>query len=447
MTRETDQMQVLLERSARRQRVALRRGRRAAGLHPDPLDRRIGKASRRVLRSQALRLGAVWSLALALGVAGGLWLEQNGLPAFATASQVAQRSLPVADPQTVDLEIVQQPAPSPVVAAPPTATLAGPAPAAEVAGSLLSPESERTLAPVASPAAAPAAPPPAVETAAAVAPVAPLQAAPQQAAPLQAAPLQAALGAAGRPTWLANAVPAAVDLERPMIAVVIDDLGLRRQATRAAIALPGPLSLAFLAYAEDLDDQAASARAAGHELLLHQPMEPEGAQDPGPDALLTSLSGRENVARLTAALDRLPQVVGINNHMGSRFTASPVALEPVLRTLQRRGLLFLDSRTTGESVGLATARRLGVPSVGRDVFLDHRASAGRPYVERQLAEAEAIARESGAAVAIGHPHAATLDALRDWIPALQARGFQLVPISAAVQARQSRQLAEANRGR
>ena len=436
MTRETDQMQVLLERSARRQRVALRRGRRAAGLHPDPLDRRIGKASRRVLRSQALRLGAVWSLALALGVAGGLWLEQNGLPAFATASQVAERSLPVADPQSVDLEIVQQPAPSPVVAAPPTATLAGPAPAAEVAGSL-SPESERTLAPAASPAAAPAAPPPAVETVAAVAPVAP-----QQAAPLQAAPV-----AAGRPTWLANAVPAAVDLERPMIAVVIDDLGLRRQATRAAIALPGPLSLAFLAYAEDLDDQAASARAAGHELLLHQPMEPEGAQDPGPDALLTSLSGRENVARLTAALDRLPQVVGINNHMGSRFTASSVALEPVLRTLQRRGLLFLDSRTTGESVGLATARRLGVPSVGRDVFLDHRASAGRPYVERQLAEAEAIARESGAAVAIGHPHAATLDALRDWIPALQARGFQLVPISAVVQARQSRQLAEANRSR
>lgn len=441
MTRETDQMQVLLERSARRQRVALRRGRRAAGLHPDPLDRRIGKASRRVLRSQALRLGAVWSLALALSVAGGLWLEQNGLPAFATASQVAQRSLPVADPQTVDLEIVQQPASSPVVAAPPRATLAGPAPAAEVAGSL-SPESERTLAPAASPAAAPAAPPPAVETAAAVAPVAPQQAAPQQAAPLQAAPV-----AAGRPTWLANAVPAAVDLERPMIAVVIDDLGLRRQATRAAIALPGPLSLAFLAYAEDLDDQTASARAAGHELLLHQPMEPEGAQDPGPDALLTSLSGRENVARLTAALDRLPQVVGINNHMGSRFTASPVALEPVLRTLQRRGLLFLDSRTTGESVGLATARRLGVPSVGRDVFLDHRASAGRPYVERQLAEAEAIARESGAAVAIGHPHAATLDALRDWIPALQARGFQLVPISAVVQARQSRQLAEANRSR
>lgn len=445
MTRESDQMQVLLERSARRQRVALRRGRRAAGLHPDPLDRRIGKASRRVLRSQALRLGAVWSLALALGVAGGLWLEQNGLPAFATASQVAERSLPVADPQTVDLDL-ELPAPSPVVAAPPRATLAGPAPAAEVAGSL-SPESERTLAPAASPAAAPAAPPPAVETVAAVAPVAPQQAAPQQAAPLQAAPLQAALGAAGRPTWLANAVPAAVDLERPMIAVVIDDLGLRRQATRAAIALPGPLSLAFLAYAEDLDDQAESARAAGHELLLHQPMEPEGAQDPGPGALLTSLSGRENVARLTAALDRLPQVVGINNHMGSRFTASSVALEPVLRTLQRRGLLFLDSRTTGESVGLATARRLGVPSVGRDVFLDHRASAGRPYVERQLAEAEAIARESGAAVAIGHPHAATLDALRDWIPALQARGFQLVPISAVVQARQGRQLAEAERGR
>ncbi|WP_375595938.1 divergent polysaccharide deacetylase family protein [Algihabitans albus] len=440
MTRETDQMQVLLERSARRQRVALRRGRRAAGLHPDPLDRRIGKASRRVLRSQALRLGAVWSLALALGVAGGLWLEQNGLPAFATASQVAQRSLPVADPQTVDLDL-ELPAPSPVVAAPPRATLAGPAPAAEVARSL-SPEGERTLAPGASPAPAPAAPPPAVETAAAVAPVAPLQAAPLQAAPLQAAPV-----AAGRPTWLANAVPAAVDLERPMIAVVIDDLGLRRQATRAAIALPGPLSLAFLAYAEDLDDQTESARAAGHELLLHQPMEPEGAQDPGPGALLTSLSGRENVARLTAALDRLPQVVGINNHMGSRFTASPVALEPVLRTLQRRGLLFLDSRTTGESVGLATARRLGVPSVGRDVFLDHRVSAGRPYVERQLAEVEAIARVSGAAVAIGHPHAATLEALRDWIPALQARGFQLVPISAVVQARQSRQLAEANRGR
>ena len=431
-------MQVLQLRSARRQRVALRRGRRAAGLHPDPLDRRIGKAGRRVLRSRALQLGSIWSTALALGVVGGLWLEQNGLPSFVTEWQLAEISLPIADSEVSEGQIARQPAPepSPVVAAQPAATLAKPAPTVEVAASP-TPEGETAPAPAAPPAAPsavpPAAPAPAVETAAAAAPVAPLQAA------LIAPP--------GRPAWLANGVPTAVDLERPMIAVVIDDLGLRRQATRNAIALPGPLSLAFLAYAEDLGGQTASAQAAGHELLLHQPMEPEGAQDPGPDALLTSLSGRENVARLTAALDRLPQIVGINNHMGSRFTASPAALEPVLRTLKQRGLLFLDSRTSADSAGLSTARRLGVPSIGRDVFLDHRASAGRPYVERQLAEVEAIARETGAAVAIGHPHAATLEALRAWLPALETRGFQLVPISALVQARQGRQLAEANRDR
>ncbi|WP_162906541.1 divergent polysaccharide deacetylase family protein [Algihabitans albus] len=416
-------MQLPLDRSARRQGAAVRRGRRAAGLHPEPLGARIAGACGRLARSQVLRLGLLWSAALTIGVAGGLWLGQEGLPGRAT--EIARTLEPGTAQQLAETDLSRS---GPLQSEFPPGELPSPAP--EVTA--IQPHGEDATA---APEVALAAPAPAEM---AVAP----EAGEPAAVPL-AAPVQSALIVPpGRPAWLANAVSQATLPDRPMIAVVIDDLGLKRSATRDTVALPGPLSLAFLAYAEDLDDQARLARAAGHELLLHQPMEPQGAQDPGPGALLTSLSAEENVARLTVALDRLPQIVGINNHMGSRFTASPAALEPVLETLRQRGLLFLDSRTTAESVGASLARQMGVPSIGRDVFLDHKVGAGRPYVEQQLAEVEAIASETGAAVAIGHPHSGTLEALRAWLPELEARGFQLVSVSAVVRARQSQQLAE-----
>jgi hypothetical protein len=237
----------------------------------------------------------------------------------------------------------------------------------------------------------------------------------------------------GTPTWLRNAVAASLDA-RPAIALVIDDLGFNRRAAATLNRLPGPLTLAFLPYATKLDEQTRAARAAGHELLVHVPMEPRGEEWPGPNALTSELAPAELVTRLRSQLRSFPGFVGINNHMGSLLTTDPERMAIVMAELRRLGLLFLDSRTTPQSVAALEADRMGVPHAQRDVFIDH--DVDRVTVLRALQRAEGIARAHGHAVVIGHPHDVTLEALRTWLPTLEARGIALVPISAIV-ARQS----------
>ena len=211
------------------------------------------------------------------------------------------------------------------------------------------------------------------------------------------------------------AVPVAAVGGRPMIAVVLDDLGLNRPAARRAIALPGPLTLAFMTYAERLPDLATKARASGHETLVHVPMEPEsGAEDPGPNALLTAHDSATLHERLTWGLNRFEGYVGINNHMGSRFTSQSEGMRTVFSQLRARGLLFLDSKTTAASVGRTLAEEYGVLYVARDVFLDN-AYQSRQAIRRQLAQLERIAQRHGSAVGLGHPHRTTLEELAAWI--------------------------------
>jgi polysaccharide deacetylase 2 family uncharacterized protein YibQ len=167
--------------------------------------------------------------------------------------------------------------------------------------------------------------------------------------------------------------------------------------------------------------------------MLHLPMEPGGRADPGPNALLVTLSDRELKHRVTTALDSFDGYVGVNNHMGSRFTAYRPGMEAVLRQFKERGLLFLDSRTTPSSVGDQVAQEVGVPSVARNVFLDDDESIDA--VRRKLAETEGVAQRQGFAVAIGHPHEATILALAEWLPAVAAKGFALAPLSAVLRKR------------
>jgi polysaccharide deacetylase 2 family uncharacterized protein YibQ len=120
--------------------------------------------------------------------------------------------------------------------------------------------------------------------------------------------------------------------------------------------------------------------------------------------------------------------VGLNNHMGSKFTASEAGMTRVMLALRDRGLAFLDSRTSGASVGPALARGHSVPYAVRDVFLDNEQSADS--IGRQLSATEEVAIRQGYAVAIGHPHTATIEALADWLAGAEARGLTVVPVSA-----------------
>jgi len=242
-------------------------------------------------------------------------------------------------------------------------------------------------------------------------------------------------GAASRPTWqrFAALTPAMDDQNPPLarIAIVLDDMGLSQFRSDRAIALPRPITLAVLPYGNHLAGLVARARTAGHEILVHLPMEPKAQDaDPGPNALLTGLPVAELDRRINSNLARLDGYVGINNHMGSLFTGRAREMRRVMRALQERQLLFLDSLTTGNSKGYRLAREYGIPTVMRDVFLDNDRDPFK--IRRQLELTVETALQRGQAIAIGHPYPETLSALESWLPSLRARGLMLVPISALV---------------
>lgn len=247
-----------------------------------------------------------------------------------------------------------------------------------------------------------------------------------------AAPAASPEETADPPAWrrFSLAMPEAAE-GAPLIALLIDDMGEARAWTLRATALPGPLTMAFFPHAPELAAQTDAARAAGHELMLHMPMQPvDDGEDPGPDPLTLGLDEAEMDRRVMAMLDSFTGYVGVNNHMGSRFTRDWQAMEMVLARVGQRGLLFVDSRTTAESVGEAVAQSLQIPSLHRDIFIDNDSDAGE--IAERLNDLEALARERGFAVGIAHPRPPTLDALEAWLPAAIERGVVLAPISAII---------------
>lgn len=237
-----------------------------------------------------------------------------------------------------------------------------------------------------------------------------------------------------QPAWEKFASLADNPEDRPMIAVIIDDMGLDRRRSARAIRLPAGVTLAFLPYAHDLARQLGEARRRGHELMVHLPMEPgRRSADPGPDVLRVGETAVNLRRRIDRALGKFTGAVGLNNHMGSRFTEDRAAMRVVLEVLRARGLLFVDSRTTARTVAPGIARELGVPFAARDVFLDDDPSPAS--VAAEMRRVEGIARRKGSAIAIGHPRDATLDALEGWLLGLRMRGFVLVPVSAVVRHR------------
>lgn len=218
----------------------------------------------------------------------------------------------------------------------------------------------------------------------------------------------------------------------PRAAIVIDDLGRSLSHLEQLATLELPLTVAVI---PSLPATAATVRAAsrlGIEVILHQPMEPreDGGKDAGEGVLLTSMSAEDVRARLEESLTAVPGAIGVNNHMGSRFTEDEAGLAALMAGLKARGLFWLDSRTTAATRGAEAARAAGVPAIERDVFLD--AEPGEEFARRQLRRLLALARKRGAAVGIGHPHPETVAALRELREELLGSGVTLVPLSALV---------------
>ncbi len=219
---------------------------------------------------------------------------------------------------------------------------------------------------------------------------------------------------------------------KPKIAIIIDDMGVDRKHSFAAIELDAPLTLAFLPYAPDLEGITGAAKDNEHELMIHMPM--QAMTSPvslGPIALKDGMDESQVKENMKAAFESFEGYVGVNNHMGSMVTQNPEIMDWVMESLKGRGLYFIDSKTIGSSVGAETARLNGLPTAVRDVFLDHEDTP--EFVRQALRKTEEAAVRKGHAIAIGHPKEVTINGLKAWIPDVQARGFEIVYASALVE--------------
>jgi polysaccharide deacetylase 2 family uncharacterized protein YibQ len=216
---------------------------------------------------------------------------------------------------------------------------------------------------------------------------------------------------------------------KPKIAIIIDDLGMDVKHTKQVLNLPAGVTLAFLPYAPAVRSLAQEGKEKGHSLIIHVPMEAmDGNLNIGPGGLKTSMSDAEFTAALEAMMQSFDGYEGINNHMGSRLTQDEAKMDRLMDILAEKELFFVDSKTAGGSVAAREAAENGVRYAERDVFLDHIDSA--EFVHGALSKVESTARRKGYAIAIGHPKAHTIAGLRAWLPTLEQKGLELVPVRA-----------------
>jgi len=217
---------------------------------------------------------------------------------------------------------------------------------------------------------------------------------------------------------------------RPRVAVVVTGLGMNRAATALAVGLPGEVTLAFSAYAADLDEWMAKARAAGHEVLLELPMQPANYpnDDPGPRALLTEIEPDANLPRLRWLLARFAGYVGVTDQMGSGFAVSEPHLVPVMTELKRRGLLYLDRQAAiADGPGIIAAR-VGLPRLAADIQID--AEPSRAAIVGRLNDLKERARRDHEAVALAEPYPLSLTLVKQWLAGLESAGIVAAPLSA-----------------
>lgn len=217
----------------------------------------------------------------------------------------------------------------------------------------------------------------------------------------------------------------------PKVAIIIDDIGYDRKIAENFLNLDVVLTFSLLPHSLFQDKIARKAHEKGIEIMLHLPLEPleYPSVDPGPGALLTSMSPDELIIQLNKNLEAIPFIKGVNNHMGSKMTTSSTQMYQIFSILKKRNLFFIDSLTTSESLCKPSARLLQLPFAQRDVFIDHIQEPD--FIRKQINLLIRIADKHGEAIGIAHPHVITYNILRELLPELQKK-VQLVPASQIV---------------
>ena len=216
------------------------------------------------------------------------------------------------------------------------------------------------------------------------------------------------------------------------IAIIIDDWGYSTRNCSYLKEINFPLAVAVLPSLLHTQDVIECAHANGKEIMLHLPLEPHYNTDSYPSdyIIITSMSDAKVDRIMENILMRMPHIAGVNNHMGSKATEDRRMMTILLKKLKDRGLFFVDSRVTPNSVAAKIAREQQVPFTVRDIFLDNQND--RPSIDRQMALLAKVAKQHGHAVAIGHDRELTMQVLKDQLPHLQSQGFKIVTVQELV---------------
>ncbi len=218
---------------------------------------------------------------------------------------------------------------------------------------------------------------------------------------------------------------------RGLLAIIIDDVGNNTETAREVLSLPPAVTLSILPRLLASRHTAEAAWRRGHEVMLHQPMAAVNHRTLGPGALTLDHTRVDLESVLAINLRSVPHAIGINNHMGSLLTGEATSMRWLMEALRRHGkLFFVDSRTNPRSVAQRAARRSGIATARRDVFLDNERDPAR--IRDRLYQAIRLARLKGSAIAIGHPYPETLEVLRRELPRLHELGVELQPISRVI---------------
>jgi len=220
----------------------------------------------------------------------------------------------------------------------------------------------------------------------------------------------------------------AITQKKGYLILIIDDIGRDLKYAKELIHIFGSdINLSILPYSPHSIEIDNLCRKLKIPTLLHMPMEPISypETDPGPGALLTTMPNNELRNAVKKNLMSLPYIVGVNNHMGSKFTTSKRGMELILAEIKRRGLFFVDSRTTRDTVAYVTARSMGIPAAERTVFLDH--DTQKESIRKEVSKMVKLSVENGCALAIGHPTSNTWKVLYEELPRISKR-VRIVPV-------------------
>lgn len=209
--------------------------------------------------------------------------------------------------------------------------------------------------------------------------------------------------------------------------LIIDDMGNGWDLGYRALQLPGKINYAFLPHTPNSRQLAELAHQRGQEIILHLPMSNLNEAATGPGKLSPKMDQQQFNQVLESNLQAVPYVRGVNNHMGSLLTQLHQPMQWLMQSLKQHQLYFIDSRTSPRTVAERTARAAHLPTLRRDVFLDN--SLDSASIEKNIKRWLHLAQTRGMAVAIGHPHPQTLQALEKHLSQLDANQVRLALVS------------------